>query len=1107
MNPDLYRQAKDIFLAVCALPREERSAALAESCGDQAELRAEVQKLLDADEQSGEWETPLPDARELAQDAARCERTPVDEALPETIGAYKILRRIGEGGMGVVFEAEQATPRRHVAIKVLRRALTTRKLRRRFELEAEVLGQLQHDGIARIHEAGSDQDGAPFIAMEYVDGAPLMEYLHQQKPALDQRVQLLARICDAVDHAHRKGILHRDIKPSNVLVEPNGTAKVLDFGVARTIEPVPEATVQTESGQLIGTLPYMSPEQAGGQADAVDVRSDVYALGVLAYEAFCGSLPYPVLGKTLFAAVRVIREVEPRPLSAENRECRGDLETVVAKALSKDAERRYASAAEFAADLRRTLADEPIIARPPSAVYQFQKFARRNRALVVALIVAALALTTGAVGVVLALDKALEANETAESERKIAERQARIAAEVNAFLNEDLLGAGTNPFTGSQDADQYEALAIAEERLEGRFTEEPLIEAQIRYTLAKSYQRLSRHAEAEKQLRRAIPIFEEHAPGSAGVRDSWGALAQTYATTGKLDEAIAIFTDNEARAQEAGEPLPLSHRHNLAEIYRSKGDYTAAAEIHKQVVEAAIPRWGIESQVVQIARMNYAASLSDLHRLDEAEVILREVVRERTASFGPEHPYTQVSHNNLASCLMTQGRYADAVEFLEPAFVILQERLGAEHSNCIRAANNLIRCYVETRRFDDAETLARENLATAEAVCTEVDPRLATSLFNLALVFNQTERSAKALPLLERALVLRRATLGDRHRNTLAVQTAFGEAYEELQEFERAEVAFQTAWRGTRETLGPTHTRTRRTARRYATFLMQQKRYVDEVPIREEILAGRRAEHASASLQQRGEAALARAYRRAGRAAEALPLFLTLVEDARARARGLSEEEQAASSRYPALPELLLGLARTYSKLEDAENERLVRRELLQFDRNRFSPDNEQLWKALRSTANAEDAAGDDARATALLDEELELRSRHVGAADKGTLARARAIARTHSSHERFQAAHRVLEQYTQIALSEYGPNDPQTLRCLGDQVRLLNAQGRFAEAVDLGLDVHSRFAAKANSKKSTRTLARFLSTAYEGLGQTESAQIWLERSSPPPRPSAQPAN
>jgi serine/threonine protein kinase len=364
---------------------EERVPFLSGACGDDVPLLREVRSLLSSSEKAGDFiERPELNVPAMAA-ALGLHGAEAGLKAGTVIGRYRIVRRIGQGGMGAVYEAEQENPRRTVALKFINQGLVSSDQLRRFERESQALGRLQHSGIAQIYEAGTAEFGhgpQPYFAMELIRGETLREYADQHRLSIRERLEMMARICDAVHHAHQRGLIHRDLKPDNILVDNSGQPKVLDFGVARMTNDDTKATLSgTGDGQLLGTLPYMSPEQALADPLEVDTRSDVYALGVILYELLSARLPYP-LSEKMHEALQTIREQDPARLSSINREYRGDIETIVAKALEKDKARRYASASELEADIRRHLRDEPIMARPPSAAYQLQKFARRHKALV-----------------------------------------------------------------------------------------------------------------------------------------------------------------------------------------------------------------------------------------------------------------------------------------------------------------------------------------------------------------------------------------------------------------------------------------------------------------------------------------------------------------------------------------------------------------------------------------------------------------------------------------------------------------------------------------------------------------------------------------------------
>jgi formylglycine-generating enzyme required for sulfatase activity/predicted Ser/Thr protein kinase len=377
MNPQRYERLKKLFLGASALSGDGRRDYLRRLEGRDAELRCEIERLLAADaDGDGVFAT--------ADGIGGADPHVAAAARPDRIGNFQITGTLGAGGMGVVYRAEQEHPRRSVALKVLRPHLLSRRSARRFEHEAEVLARLQHPGIAHVYEAGrydAGFGGQPFFVMELVDGLALMDFVERHEPTVCERLRLFLKICRAVEHAHINGVIHRDLKPANILVTAAAEPKILDFGVARlTDSDIRTTTLNTETGEIIGTVAYMSPEQVAGDTTAMDRRSDVYALGVILYELLAGTLPLDLGGQTIPEAVRIIREEDPAPLSSIDRRLRGDLDTIAAKALEKSPQRRYPSAAALADDLERHLHHEPIMARPPGVIDGLRKFARRHPA-------------------------------------------------------------------------------------------------------------------------------------------------------------------------------------------------------------------------------------------------------------------------------------------------------------------------------------------------------------------------------------------------------------------------------------------------------------------------------------------------------------------------------------------------------------------------------------------------------------------------------------------------------------------------------------------------------------------------------------------------------
>lgn len=790
-----------------------------------ASVSAELESLLHFDRTSDD---SLDDY--LASAARQAINEHSSPAEGSRCGPYRLLRLVGRGGMGAVYEAEQDNPRRAVALKVINTGFASPELMRRFEQETRALGRLHHPGIAQIYEAGTADTGSgtqPYFAMEFIRGGTLKEYCDSHQLDLRQRLELMALVSEAVHHAHQRGIIHRDLKPRNILVDEAGQPKILDFGVARVTDADTSVTRQTDVGQLIGTLAYMSPEQVSADPLELDIRSDVYALGVILYELLASRMPYNTQGK-LHEVVRAIREDEPVTLGTINREYRGDVEIIVSKALEKDKARRYASAADLAADIRRYLQDEPVVARPASAVYQIRKFGRRHKALVAGATAVFVVLVAGVIASAWQASRALRAEQAAlrglsrataaeataaqerdravtagllateernhahaaetqaleERNRAVQEKQradteAATAKAINGFLQDDLLaqaGAGAQAGRPDPDLKVRTALDRAAARIGGKFKDKPVVEASLRFTIGKTYLDLGLFAEAQRQLEPAYELVrgalgEEH----AYTLDTMNQLAGIYMQQGKYAEAELLFAKSlEIRRRLLGEGHSdtLAIMNNLALLYSQEGKYALAEPLQVKVLEARRRISGPESPGALINMVNLALTYMNQGKYGQAEPLHTKVVETRTRLLGPEHPSTMNSMRNLAALYYYEGKYDQAQGLLTTILEIQRRVRTEEHPETLFTMNSLGRVYDAQGKYELAEPLYLKVMEIGRRVLGEDNPDALLTSNNLANLYRRQHKDSEAEALYLKVLEKRRKVLGLAHPET--ANTAIG---------------------------------------------------------------------------------------------------------------------------------------------------------------------------------------------------------------------------------------------------------------------------------------------------------------------------------------------
>lgn len=752
-----------IFEAALERPAGERSEYVIGACGGDARLERRILRLLAG--------------HEYAQKAAsRGIPPPYLPEEPESIGPYRILERIGEGGMGVVYLAEQTEPvRRRVALKIIKLGMDTKEVIARFESERQVLAMMNHQGIARILEAGATGQGRPYFVMEYVRGIAITEYCNKMRLGIEERLRLFIQACLAVQHAHQRGIIHRDIKPSNILVtdeQEEPVVKVIDFGVAKATDyRLSDLTLHTRLGHFIGTPEYMSPEQAEMSPLNVDTRSDIYSLGAVLYELMTGVHPleFDASSHGFVEMQRIIRSVEPAVLSQRltsmgageaetaahfrsspvetlRRVLQRELSWIAARALAKDPNRRYQTAQALAADIARYLNDEPVEAGPEGMAYRARKFVRRNRAAMAAASLVFAALLAGLAAASLGLLEARKEREKAELARDESEA-------VTQFL-EDMLAAA-DPAEQGRDVTVRQVLDQASDTLAGQFQDRPLLEARLRGTIGTTYQSLGYLDQAEEQLRRHLDLLEAELPPD--------------------------------------DPARLQAQHLLAWIHTDQGRYAEAEIRYEQVLEARRAVLGEEHDATLKTKNNLGMTYLDQDRYAEAEALFREVLEIRTRLLGEEHQDTLTSLNNLALAMGRQERFEEAMALQLKEYELTRRQLGDAHPDTLISLNNVAFLYDRLGKTEDAEQSYRQALDIARRVLGEEHPDTLMVVRNLGALLRDKGDLSESETLLRQAHAIQLRVLGEGHPSTLQASASLGMTLERLERYAEAETFFRRA--------------------------------------------------------------------------------------------------------------------------------------------------------------------------------------------------------------------------------------------------------------------------------------------------------------------------
>jgi eukaryotic-like serine/threonine-protein kinase len=845
MEPERWQRIESIYHAALDQDPSHRAEFVEQACGGDEPLRQEVESLLaESDDEEGFLEAPALHvaARVLASSAAAAGETTVAGSLPAFIGRYRVIRLLGEGGMGTVYEAEQEDPRRIVALKVIRPGLATPERLRRFRHESQALGRLQHPGIAQIYEASTADTGfgpQPYFAMELVRGEPLDRYVETHPLGTREKLALMARICEAVQHAHQRGLIHRDLKPGNILIDETGQPKILDFGVARLTEAEAQLTVQTEVGQIVGTLAYMSPEQVQGEPQGIDTRSDVYSLGVILYELLTGQLPYNVSGRQIHEAVQTILEVDPASLSSISRNYRGDVETIVGKALEKDKSRRYASAADLAADIERYLSDEPILARPPSTTYQLSKFARRHRALVAGVAAVFLVLVAGIAASTTFAVRARRAEQAAIKERDRANLERDRATRITDFMTGMFKVSDPSESRGNS-VTAREILDKASNEMSAGLANDPDAQSQMMQVMASTYMNLGLYPRAHELSQRALDIrLKTFGPDDRRTLESLTRVGDSLELEGHYDEAEKLDRQtlaSERRILGSEDPLTLDTMNLLALVVGFEGRLDEAEKLDREQVEILTHKFGPENDRTLMARTNLAGLMFGEGRYVEAEKEDRDLLPIASRVWGPDHPRTLELTGNLAMAVRQEGRLKDAEQLFRDDLAAQQRVQGPEHPETLLTMENLAEAVSAEGRFADSEKIYREALTISTRTLGAGHPDTLRLQSSIAVVLFKEGRIREAEKTDRDTIAAQLKALGPESPDTLSSESDLVDVLLAQHRYEEAGKMARQDFEVQLRTQGPQHPNTLIALQQLGTSLALSHRYPEAVKLFQEEL-------------------------------------------------------------------------------------------------------------------------------------------------------------------------------------------------------------------------------------------------------------------------------